>query len=101
MCPLAWDRAGDPAQDPSPLPDLEPEPDKPDELQELCLDPQPVPEPELEEEEELDHEWRREGDLVHLHLVGEYATGRNGRRHWRNALTLGVCQQLTQFVQAL
>ena len=45
-CPLAWDCAGDPAQDPLSLPDLEPEPDAPDELEELCLDPQAVPEPE-------------------------------------------------------
>ena len=77
-CPLAWDHAGDPSQDPLPLPDLEPEPDEPDELKELRLDPQLDTEP-LPEEEEPDCEWHREGDLVHLRLVGECAVGEMGR----------------------
>ena len=71
---LAWDCARDPSQDPLPLPDPESEPDKPDKLKELHLDPQSDTEP-LPEEEELDHDWHREGDLTHLHLVGECAVG--------------------------
>ena len=66
--PLAWDHAGDLSWDPLPLPDLEPEPDKPDELKELHLDPRSDTEPPPEEEEP-DREQHREGDLVHLHLI--------------------------------
>ena len=73
--PLDWDHAGDPPRDPPPLPDLEPEPDEPDDLEELHLDPRHVPEPEPEEEEELNCKQHGEGDLAHLHLVGECATG--------------------------
>ena len=78
-CPLAWDHAGDPTQDPLLLPDLEPEPTWAWWARgtlSWSLNVQPVPEPKPEEEEELDCEQQRgEGDLVCLHLVGEYTTG--------------------------
>ena len=47
-----------------------------DELKELHLDLRPDPEPPCQKkEEELDCEQHGEGDLVHLHLDGERATG--------------------------
>ena len=77
MHPLAWDHAGDLPQDPLPLPDPAPEPDEPDELEELHLDLRSDTEP-LPEEEEPDCEQCGEGDLVHLCLVGEHAAGETG-----------------------
>ena len=71
---LASDLAGDLSWDPLPLLDLEPEPNKPDELKQLCPDPRSDPEP-LPEEEEQDCEQHGEGDLAHLRLVGEHAVG--------------------------
>ena len=55
-CQLAWDHTGDPSWDPLPLPDPELEPDEPDKLKELRLDPQLDPEP-LPEQEEPDCKW--------------------------------------------
>ena len=82
-CPLALDLAGDPSRDPLPLPKLEPEPDESDELEQLPLDLRSDAEP-LPEEEEPDHKQCREGDLVHLHLVGECTAGQEveGKPSW-------------------
>ena len=82
MPALASDLAGDPLRDPLPLPDLELDPDKLDELERLPLDPRPDAELSLEEEVP-DCNRCGEGDLAHLRLEGERTAGREqaGRPH--------------------
>ena len=77
------DLAGDPSRDPLPLLDLEPEPDEPNELKRLLLDPRSDTEP-LPEEEESDCEQHGEGDLACLRLFGKHAVGEEveGRPSW-------------------
>ena len=70
---LALDLAGDPLQDPLPLPDLELNPDELDELEQLPLDLRPDAKLSLEEVPDCDR--CGEGDLAHLHLEGECTAG--------------------------
>ena len=69
MPALASDLAGDPSQDPLPLPDPELDPDELDELERLPLDS--CPDADSSSEEESDCECCGEGDLACLHLDGE------------------------------
>ena len=79
---LASDLAGDPLQDPLPLPDPELNPDELDELEQLPLDPHPDAKLSLEEEVP-DCDCCGEGDLARLRLEGECTAGgeQGGRPH--------------------
>ena len=90
MPALALDLAGDPPWNSLPLPDLEPDPDELNELEQLSLDPHS--DAELLPEEEPDHEHCGERDLARLCLDGEHTAEMEGRPSKGSAsVSLSIC----------
>ena len=89
MPALALDLAGDPLQDPLPLPDLELNPNELDELDRLPLEP--CPDAKLSPEEEApDCERCGEGDLVCLCLEGGVCCRQRAGRKTSQWKCLGI-----------